>query len=160
MSDDIIQRLAADSYRARQLLRLTCRRYYAMLGDYCDHKNATLWCGDRVRAEHIKKIYDILLCRTRYLVYTFDIFGHCIQVTQHIHVGHTKITPRIVIRNGAERYVCIIHGDTNSPPRVWATHEIYIEKYKYVVMLYDENSAEYLRDNLPELRALWPSATL
>lgn len=154
--DDLIKRLACDSYRARQLLRLTCRRYYDALSQYCKHENIGCSEGEKDRSAAIKFIFDHVNNFTSNALVTEEVTikEQCLYFTG-ISLTYLCKGIRLLISRGNGEHVCALQDYYTIP---WSfihgpyTHicVIFCGK-RYHLLLFVVGVLDYIRDHLPEL---------
>jgi hypothetical protein len=161
---DVIPLIAADSYRARQLLRMTCRRYCDMLSDYCIHKGI-IYCRNEYRESCIDTMFCHLTRAYKAMVCYVSRYDQCLTVGfSPIHDG-ICILVRVWIDGKLIRNVCALQdpqvaSPAISPSQSCTSVDVKIFNRIYKLLSFDIDSTAYLKDNLPELYRVMTIVTL
>lgn len=162
LPDDLIGRLGRASYRVRQLLRLTCRRYFNLL-NYCAHGLTKRRDVDTFRATCIESIFKRIMVydKSYKLSYKVVVEGPCIHIRNiampvKTSAKHSGICLLINDNNQQIAALCLRPLRSNTLAITLSLRYPSVDlviggRYYKLVSLNHINALDYMYDHLPEL---------
>lgn len=155
LPDDIIQRIAADSYRAACLLSLTCKKYSKLLDNYCVLV-PSYYYGVKLnsRSQIISALFYMIKSMSNFIEYRMHVTDGRVMRVDTVYQHNIQINILIKFHDN-NRLVCeIVKGFDRDYLMIGKGVWIFgILCTIYEGADYQNRSMEYIRDNMPELHS-------